>query len=156
MIVVTTPTGLIGHQVLNNLSACSEPLRVIVRDPSRLPAHTHERVEVVQGSHGDLDVVNQAFAGAHSVFWLVPPDPRAKTRVRRLRGLQPTGSQSHRPSRSRARREHLGSGTRSAALRRQCLGVAGYGRPDHQYRSAFPCPDDALVHGQRPPPSRLY
>lgn len=75
MIVVTTPTGLIGHQVLNNLSACSEPIRVIVRDPSRLPAHTRERVEVVQGSHGDLDVVNQAFAGAHSVFWLVPPDP---------------------------------------------------------------------------------
>lgn len=79
MIVVTTPTGLIGHQVLNNLSACSEPIRVIVRDPSRLPAHTRERVEVVQGSHGDLDVVNQAFAGAHSVFWLVPPDPRAES-----------------------------------------------------------------------------
>jgi uncharacterized protein YbjT (DUF2867 family) len=68
MIVVTTPTGLIGHQVLNSLLASSEPIRVIVRDPSRLPAHIRERVEVVQGSHGDLDVVNQAFAGAHSVF----------------------------------------------------------------------------------------
>lgn len=67
MIVVTTPTSLIGHQVLNNLLASSEPIRVIVRDPSRLPAHTRERVEVVQGSHGDLDVVTQAFAGAHSV-----------------------------------------------------------------------------------------
>ena len=58
MIVVTAPTGLIGHQVLNNLLESDEPIRVIARDPSRLPAHTSERVEVVQGSHGDLNVVN--------------------------------------------------------------------------------------------------
>ena len=44
MIVVTAPTGLIGHQVLHNLLASSEPIRVIARDPSRLPAHTRERV----------------------------------------------------------------------------------------------------------------
>jgi uncharacterized protein YbjT (DUF2867 family) len=31
----------------------------------------------VQGSHGDLDVVTQAFAGADAVFWLVPPGPHA-------------------------------------------------------------------------------
>ncbi len=52
---------------------------MIVRDPSRLPAHARERVEVVQGSHSDPDVVNKAFAGADSVFWLVPPDPQAKS-----------------------------------------------------------------------------
>src|SRR6266699_3346740 len=79
MIVVTAPTGLIGHQVLNNLLASSEPIRVIARDPSRLPAHTRERVDVVQGSHGDLDVVTRAFEGADSVFWLLPPDPQAKS-----------------------------------------------------------------------------
>jgi len=66
MIVVTAPTGLIGHQVLNNLLESDEPIRVIARDPSRLPAHTRERVEVVPGSHGDLDVVTRAFAGADS------------------------------------------------------------------------------------------
>jgi uncharacterized protein YbjT (DUF2867 family) len=33
----------------------------------------------VQGSHGDIDVVNQAFAGADSVFWLVPPDFHAES-----------------------------------------------------------------------------
>src|SRR5437016_9415109 len=77
MIVVTAPTGLIGHQVLNNLLESDEPIRVIARDPSRLPPHTRERIEVVQGSHGDRDVVTRAFAGADSVFWLVPPDPRA-------------------------------------------------------------------------------
>ncbi|GCE07626.1 NmrA family NAD(P)-binding protein [Dictyobacter aurantiacus] len=79
MIVITTPTGLIGHQVLNNLLDSDEPIRVIMRDPSRLSPRARERVEVVQGSHGDLDVVTRAFAGADSVFWLVPPDPRAES-----------------------------------------------------------------------------
>ncbi|WP_328618114.1 NAD(P)H-binding protein [Amycolatopsis sp. NBC_00355] len=77
MIVVTAPTGRIGHQVVDNLLARNAPVRVISRDPSRLPAETRERVEVVEGSHGDLDVVTEAFAGAHAVFWLVPADPRA-------------------------------------------------------------------------------
>jgi uncharacterized protein YbjT (DUF2867 family) len=77
MIVVTAPTGLIGHQVLGNVLGSGEPIRVITRDPSRLPAEARERVEVVQGSHGDLGVVDRAFAGADAVFWLVPPDPRA-------------------------------------------------------------------------------
>lgn len=80
MIVITTPTGDIGHQVLDNIrktAADGERIRVIIRDPSTLPAHTRDRVEVVQGSHGDLDVVTQAFAGADSVFWLTPPDPHA-------------------------------------------------------------------------------
>ncbi|GLV61023.1 NmrA family transcriptional regulator [Dictyobacter sp. S3.2.2.5] len=79
MIVITTPTGLIGHQVLNNLLNSDEPIRVIVRDPSRLSPRERKRVEVVQGSHGDLAVVTKAFTGADSVFWLVPPDPRAES-----------------------------------------------------------------------------
>jgi uncharacterized protein YbjT (DUF2867 family) len=77
MIVVTSPTGLIGHQVLQNLLDSSEPVRVIVRDPARLPAQACERVEIVRGSHGDADVVDRAFAGADAVLWLLPPDPRA-------------------------------------------------------------------------------
>ena len=77
MIVVTAPTGAIGHQVLDNLLDRGVPLRVIARDPSHLSLQTRERVEVVQGSHGDPDVVTKAFAGADTVFWLVPPDPHA-------------------------------------------------------------------------------
>ena len=77
MIVITAPTGLIGHQVLGNVLGSGEPVRVIVRDPSRLPAEARERVEVVRGSHGDIGVVDRAFAGADAVFWLVPPDPHA-------------------------------------------------------------------------------
>lgn len=79
MIVVTAPTGNIGHQVLERLLDGGEPIRVIARDLSRLPSDARSRVEGVQGSHGDIQVVNQAFAGADAVFWLVPPDPRAKS-----------------------------------------------------------------------------
>jgi len=52
---------------------------VIARDPARLPSHVRERIDVVEGSHSDPTVVNKAFAGADTVFWLVPPDPRATT-----------------------------------------------------------------------------
>jgi uncharacterized protein YbjT (DUF2867 family) len=77
MIVVTAPTGLIGHQVLENLLDSNEPVRVIVRDSCRLPAGARERVEIVRGSHGEAEVVTPGFAGADAVFWLVPPDRHA-------------------------------------------------------------------------------
>lgn len=79
MIVITTPTGRIGRQVLAKVVGKGQPIRVIARDPSRLDPQVRERVEVVQGSHGDPDVVAKAFAGADSVFWLVPPNPRAES-----------------------------------------------------------------------------
>ncbi len=79
MIVVTTPTGSIGRQVLENILDRGQPIRVIARDPSRLPRQVLDRVEVVEGSHGNIDVVNKAFAGADSVFWLCPPNPRAES-----------------------------------------------------------------------------
>ena len=78
MIVITAPTGLIGHQVLDNVLGSGEPIRVVTRDPSRQPARTR-RVEIVRGSHGDCDVVEPAFAGADAVFWLVPPDPAPRS-----------------------------------------------------------------------------
>jgi len=77
MIVVTTPTGNIGSRVLTDLLANAEPIRVIARNPDRIASDARKRVEVVVGSHGDSAVVNKAFDGADSVFWLVPPDPRA-------------------------------------------------------------------------------
>lgn len=79
MIVVTAPTGQIGHQVLQHLLNSGEPVRVIARDPSRLLSQARERVEIMQGSHGDADVVSQAFAGADAVFWMAPPDFSSKS-----------------------------------------------------------------------------
>jgi uncharacterized protein YbjT (DUF2867 family) len=77
MIVITAPTGQIGQKVLDVLLDHDRPIRVIAREPTRLASRVRERVEVVQGSHNDRDVVDEAFAGADSVLWLVPPNPRA-------------------------------------------------------------------------------
>jgi uncharacterized protein YbjT (DUF2867 family) len=78
MIVITAPTGNIGRHLLSGLlesaPAAGEELRVIVRDPTRLPDEAHGRVDVVAGSHADADVLDRAFEGADAVFWLVPPD----------------------------------------------------------------------------------
>lgn len=79
MIVITAPTGKIGRQVLDGIIGSGQPIRVIARDPERLPQQVRERVEVIQGTHADPDVVDRAFEGADSVFWLVPPDVRAES-----------------------------------------------------------------------------
>ncbi|MVA22038.1 NAD(P)H-binding protein [Agrobacterium vitis] len=77
MIVVTTPTGDIGSQVLRGLVDAGETVRVIARDSSSLPADVRNAVEIIQGSHSDANVLNRAFDGADRLFWLVPSDPRA-------------------------------------------------------------------------------
>jgi uncharacterized protein YbjT (DUF2867 family) len=77
LIVITTPSGLIGHQVLENLLDSGVELRVVARDRSALPDDVRECVKVIEGSHGDAAVVDEAFAGADAVFWLTPPDPQA-------------------------------------------------------------------------------
>lgn len=78
MIVVTAPTSQIGSKVARILANTSAPLRLIVRDASKLPDDLRERSEVIVGSHGDSAVVDRAFDGASAVFWLVPPQT-AKT-----------------------------------------------------------------------------
>lgn len=74
MIVVTTPTGQIGRDVIQNLLGAGQPVRVIARAPHKLSETVRERVEVIEGSHGDAAVVEQAFEGADAVFWVAPPD----------------------------------------------------------------------------------
>jgi len=76
MIVITTPTGTIGRQVLQTLLAGGQTVRVIAREPSRL-GELQDRVEVVLGSHNDPAVLDKALDGAESLFWLVPADRKA-------------------------------------------------------------------------------
>ncbi|TBV07044.1 NmrA family NAD(P)-binding protein [Phytopseudomonas dryadis] len=77
MIVVTAPTGQIGSQLLAHLLATQTPVRVIVRNASKLSAEVRTRVEIVEGSHADAATVERAFDGARALFWLVPADPKA-------------------------------------------------------------------------------
>lgn len=77
MIVITTPTGQIGRQVLDDVWEGTEAVRVITRDPAKLPDGVRRRVEVVAGTHADTAVLDRAFEGADAVFWLVPPNDEA-------------------------------------------------------------------------------
>ena len=76
MIVVTTPTGNIGRDLVGRLLDAGEAVRVIVRDAGRLPQAVRDRAEVIEGSHGDAAVVDRAFDGAEALFWVAPPAPR--------------------------------------------------------------------------------
>ena len=75
MIVITTPTGDIGARVLERVLGEGVVVRVIARHPSGLPDDLRRRVEVIEGSHADGDVVERALSGARSVFWLPPGTP---------------------------------------------------------------------------------
>ena len=79
MIVVTTPAGQIGSQVLRTFSSTRREDPRCCADPSSLPDSVRGRIELVNGSHGDAAVVDKAFEGADAVFWLVPPDPQAES-----------------------------------------------------------------------------
>lgn len=76
MIVITAPTGNIGHRVVQDLLAAGASLRLVLRDATKLSDDVRSRVQVVEGSHGEAAVVDWAFADVDAVFWLAPPDPR--------------------------------------------------------------------------------
>jgi uncharacterized protein YbjT (DUF2867 family) len=70
MIVLTTPTGHIGRDLLARLRAAGAPVRAIARDPSKLP----DGVDAVAGAHDDPAVLDAALPGADALFLVVPPD----------------------------------------------------------------------------------
>jgi len=128
MIVITTPTGQIGRQVLGHLLESGEQLRVIARDPSQLPAGVREDLDIVEGSHGDAAVADKAFAGADAVLWLTPADRRAPTvtvvRPRRPgRSWQRAAIITYSPYRAALQRTLSVSITRSRCLRQSNPGL---------------------------------
>jgi uncharacterized protein YbjT (DUF2867 family) len=72
MIVVTTPTGKIGSELVPRLLAAGESIRVIVRDPEKLAPQLLGKVDVAKGSTDDPGVLSAAFEGAEAVFLVVP------------------------------------------------------------------------------------
>ncbi|MGI5226372.1 NAD(P)H-binding protein [Actinoallomurus sp. CA-142502] len=121
MIVITTPTGNIGHRVLDRVLAGDQPVRVIVRDPAKLPADVRDRVEVIQGSHGDRRVVTRAFDGAETAHRRHPRHrrrrrpPAARHHVDRPAGG--SGARPGGPVQQRHGRRHLGGPRKAGAVR---------------------------------------
>lgn len=72
-IVLTTPTGNIGHQVVRELLHAGESLRLIARYPHKLMDEVQNQAEIIQGSIDDPNVLIQALDGAEAMFWCIPP-----------------------------------------------------------------------------------
>ena len=81
-ILVTTPTGRIGRQIVRDLIAPEFSVRVIVRDPARLPEEIREQVEVVRGSMDDAHTLQRALDDVEAMFFCTPPAPMQATDVR--------------------------------------------------------------------------
>lgn len=77
MIIVTAPTSRIGEDLLPLLLAKNAPIRVVLRDATKLPDHIRDQVEIIEGSHGDAATIDRALDGATHLFWLCPADDRA-------------------------------------------------------------------------------
>lgn len=69
-VLVTGATGLIGRCVVARLLAEGRPVRVLVRDPRRLPADLAGRAWIVAGELGDRRAVELAVRGAGTVLHL--------------------------------------------------------------------------------------
>lgn len=71
MIVITTPTGRIGHPIVRELLDAGEQIRLVARNPDKLDPNICTRAEVIQGSIDDPRLLMQALDGAEALFWCV-------------------------------------------------------------------------------------
>jgi len=69
-ILVTGATGFIGRRLLPRLVTGDQHVRVLVRDPDRLPHDLRPRVEIVRGDLGDAGVADRAVTGVTHVLHL--------------------------------------------------------------------------------------
>ena len=69
-ILVTGATGFVGCRLIRRLAAQDLQLRVLVRNPDRLPASVRGRVEVVRGELGDAAATDRAVRGVDHVLHL--------------------------------------------------------------------------------------
>src|ERR1700677_101781 len=73
MFAITGITGNIGGEVARNLLEAHQPVRAVVRDAGRAQAWKQRGCEIAVADIGDASALTAAFAGAESVFVLVPP-----------------------------------------------------------------------------------
>jgi uncharacterized protein YbjT (DUF2867 family) len=81
-IVIANPTSNVGRRVLTELLAPEFSVRVIVRDPSRLPEYIRKQVQIVSGSMEDPTMLRRALDGAEALFWCMPSASLREINVR--------------------------------------------------------------------------
>lgn len=71
-ILITTPNGNIGRRIVPELLAPEFSVRVIARNPNRLPSDIREQVEIVRGSIDDARTLREALEGVEALLWCIP------------------------------------------------------------------------------------
>jgi uncharacterized protein YbjT (DUF2867 family) len=71
-ILIMTPDGDIGCQVVAELLSPEFTVRVITDDPANLPEEWREQVEVIAGPMDNAGTLRRALAGVGSVLWCLP------------------------------------------------------------------------------------
>jgi len=72
MILVTTPTGNTGSALVRTLVEAGHPVRVLVRDPAKLPVDLQGRIAIAQGSMLDADAFARALEGCEAMYVCIP------------------------------------------------------------------------------------
>jgi uncharacterized protein YbjT (DUF2867 family) len=72
-IVVTTPTGHVGSQLVPLLLKAGETPTLFCRSADRLPPGWRAVCDVVEGDQGVADDVSRAIDDADAVYWVSPP-----------------------------------------------------------------------------------
>jgi uncharacterized protein YbjT (DUF2867 family) len=81
-ILITTPAGSIGRSIIPELLAPEFSVRVITRNPSRLPSEIRNQVEVIRGSTDDTNALCEALDAVDALFWCIPRESVKETNVR--------------------------------------------------------------------------
>jgi len=66
MILVTGANGQLGERVVRELEKAKTPLRLMVRNKTKVP--DRENVEVIEGDYRDPDSLKAAFTGIDQAF----------------------------------------------------------------------------------------
>jgi uncharacterized protein YbjT (DUF2867 family) len=81
-ILITTPGGMIGRTIIPELLAPEFAVRVISRNPHRLPTEIRRQVHIVRGSIDNSGVLREALDGVDALFWCIPRPPIQEINLR--------------------------------------------------------------------------
>jgi uncharacterized protein YbjT (DUF2867 family) len=81
-ILITTPGGMIGRIIIPELLAPEFSVRVIARNPHRLPVEIRDQVEIVRGSIDYAGTLREALDGVDAFLWCIPRAPIGETNLR--------------------------------------------------------------------------
>ena len=72
MVLVTTPTGNTGRHVLSEVIKSGQPVRILVRNKSKMEESVRRRCEIVEGDLRDEAALARAAAGVEAAFFCTP------------------------------------------------------------------------------------